>query len=330
MTSPARSDPNIRRLSPEVDHSEELAIDVRAGLSASPKRLSSKYFYDARGSALFEEITQLPEYYLTRAETEILNSYADEMILAIEPEEFVELGAGHSVKTRLLIEALGRAGSGTRYVPFDISESALVEAAQHLGGSFPWLQIESLIGDFANDLTKIRRTGKRLVKFLGSTIGNFRSEERIAFYRTVARMLEEGDGLLLGVDLVKDENTLVAAYNDSAGVTAEFNKNILRVINRELEADFDIEAFDFIARWDAECECVSMSLKAKRDMDVTIKALDMVVHLDEHEEIHDEISCKFTRDKVEQEAKEAGLEITQWWTDSKERYAVALLRPSNE
>jgi L-histidine N-alpha-methyltransferase len=228
MTSPARSESNIRRLSPEVDHSEDLAMDVRAGLSASPKTLSSKYFYDARGSALFEDITRLPEYYLTRAETEILNSYADEMISAIEPQEFVELGAGHSVKTRLLIEALGRAGSGTRYVPFDISESALIEAAQHLGDSFPWLEIESLIGDFANDLTQITRVGRRLVKFLGSTIGNFRTEERIAFYCTVATMLEEGDGLLLGVDLVKDEDTLVAAYNDSAGVTAEFNKNILR------------------------------------------------------------------------------------------------------
>ena len=330
MTSPTRSESNIRRLSPEVDHSEDLAMDVRAGLSASPKTLSSKYFYDARGSALFEDITRLPEYYLTRAETEILNSYADEMISAIEPQEFVELGAGHSVKTRLLIEALGRAGSGTRYVPFDISESALIEAAQHLGDSFPWLEIESLIGDFANDLTQITRVGRRLVKFLGSTIGNFRTEERIAFYRTVATMLEGGDGLLLGVDLVKDEDTLVAAYNDSAGVTAEFNKNILQVINRELDADFDVDAFEFIVRWDADCECVSMSLKGNRDMEVTIKGLDMVVHLDEGEEIHDEISCKFTREKVEREAEKAGLAITNWWTDSEERYAVALLKPFHE
>jgi len=330
MTAPPPPESNIRRLSPEVDHSEDLAMDVRAGLSASPKTLSSKYFYDARGSALFEDITQLPEYYLTRAETEILNSYADEMIAAIEPEEFVELGAGHSVKTRLLIEALGRAGSGTRYVPFDISESALVEAAQHLGESFPWLEIESLIGDFANDLTKISRTGRRLVKFLGSTIGNFKTQERIAFYRTVATMLEDGDGLLLGIDLVKDEETLVAAYYDSAGVTAEFNKNILRVVNRELNANFDLDAFEFIARWDADCECVSMSLKAKRAMDVTIKSLDMVVHLDEGEEIHDEISCKFTFEKVEEEAQKAGLEVTNWWTDSAGRYAVALLRPLHE
>ena len=319
----------VRRLSHEADFGTDLASDVLRGLTKTRKELSSKYFYDARGSVLFEEITELPEYYLTRAETEILTEYADDMLAAVEPVELVEIGSGYSVKTRLLINAMERVGSGTRYVPFDISESALLDAADSLQQEFAWLDVESLVGDLHTDLPMIPRCGRRLVTFLGSTIGNFLAPGRVRFYRSVAAMLEPDDGLLVGLDLIKDISTLVAAYDDSAGVTAEFNKNILHVLNRELGANFDVPAFDFIARWDEECECVSMSLRATRIMDVRIEALGITVHLDKDEEIHDEVSCKFTFAKLTTEAHQAGLHVANWWTDSEDRFAVALLRLPN-
>ncbi len=327
MTGQLETAPSIRRLSPPSNVGAELAADTRQGLIGTPKQLSSKYFYDARGSELFEDITRLPEYYLTRAEAEILTLYADEMMDAIKPVELVELGSGYSVKTRLLLEALRRAGTGTLYVPFDISEAAIRDAAETLSGHYPWLTIEGLVGDFPSDLPKIPHSGRRLVTFLGSTIGNFRSQERVEFYRSVGAVLEPADGLLVGLDLVKDVETLLAAYNDSAGVTAEFNKNILHVLNRELGANFPVDDFEYVVKWVAPSECVAMGLRATRAMDVTVADLDLTIHLAKGEEIHDEVSCKFRYDVVVAEASAAGLSVGGWWTDTEDRFAVALLQP---
>jgi L-histidine Nalpha-methyltransferase len=328
MTGQLETTASIRRLSPPADVGADLAADTLQGLTSSPKQLSSKYFYDARGSELFEDITRLPEYYLTRAEAEILTLFADEIMEAIKPQELVELGSGYSVKTRLLLDALHRAGSGDLYVPFDISEAAIRDASTTLTEQYPWLTIAGLVGDFPADLPKVPHSGRRLVTFLGSTIGNFRSPDRVAFYRSVSAMLEPDDGLLVGIDLVKDVDTLLAAYNDSAGVTAEFNKNILHVLNRELGANFPVEEFEYVVRWDPVDECVAMGLRATRAIDVTIDTLDLAIHLDEGEEIHDEVSCKFRKEVVTSEALAAGLKVSGWWTDTRNRFAVALLQPA--
>ena len=317
----------IRRLSPPGDYRSELADDVRKGLGAERKSLPSKYFYDARGSELFEDITRLPEYYLTRAETAILERYATEIVASIQPTELVELGSGYSVKTKLLIDALHATGSGTRYVPMDISEEALTEAAHHLANYYPWLAIEGLVGDFFTDLEKVPRHGRRLVTFLGSTIGNFPTDVRIRFLRAVAAMLAPGDGLLLGLDLVKDVETLLAAYDDSAGVTEAFNKNILHVVNRELEADFPVDHFAYSATWDAEAECVAMGLVAQRNLVVTIGALSMQVEFAQGELLHNEVSCKFRRETIAAQLEAAGLTITDWWSDDQQRFAMAMARP---
>ncbi len=314
----------IRRLSPPADYRSELADDVRKGLGAERKTLPSKYFYDARGSELFEDITRLPEYYLTRAETSILERYATEIVDSIRPTELVELGSGYSVKTKLLIDALQATGSGTRYVPMDISEEALTEAAQHLGYYYPWLAIDGLVGDFFTDLGKVPREGRRLVTFLGSTIGNFPTDVRITFLRAVAAMLEPGDGFLLGLDLVKDIDTLLAAYDDSAGITAAFNKNILHVVNRELDADFPLDDFDYSAAWNAESECIDMGLVARRDLVVTIGALAMRVEFAAGELLHNEVSCKFRRETIAAQLEAAGLQITDWWSDDQQRFAMAM------
>lgn len=315
---------SIRRLSPPGDYRSELAADVREGLTAEQKSLPSKYFYDARGSALFEDITRLPEYYLTRAETAILEHHAPAIVESIGPAELVELGSGYSVKTKLLIDALRATGSGTRYVPMDISAEALTEAAHHLANYYPWLAIDGLVGDFFTDLEKVPRAGRRLVTLFGSTIGNFPTDVRIRFLEAVAAMLEPGDGFLLGIDLVKDLDTLLAAYDDSAGVTAAFNKNILRVVNRELEADFPIDEFDYTAMWDPDSECVTMGLVARKDLVVTIGAVDLQVEFRRGEFLRDVVSCKFRRETFAAQLATAGLHITNWWTDPDGRCAMVM------
>lgn len=318
----------VRRLSPPSDHRAELASDVRKGLSLDPKALPSKYFYDERGSLLFEDITRLPEYYLTRAETEILETSADTIIEQIRPAEIIELGSGYSVKTKLLIDAMRRAGTGATYVPIDISEGALKEAARHLCTYYPWLAIEGLVGDFFSDLDLVPRRGRRLVTFLGSTIGNFDLETRLRFFGAIRRVLERGDGLLLGVDLVKSIPTLIAAYDDSAGVTAEFNKNMLHVLNDELGADFPIDDFEYFARWNPHFECVDMGLRATRSMVVRIASLDLTIAFEAGEELHNEVSCKFRFETIGRELASAGLNIVGWHTDARNRFAVALASPS--
>jgi L-histidine N-alpha-methyltransferase len=303
--------------------------DVRGGLTAEPKVLPSIYFYDDHGSALFEEITQLPEYYLTRAETEILETYSNDIIAAIHPDELVEIGAGYARKTRLLLTAIHEREAGDVYVAIDVSESALTHAGEALTEAYPWLQVRGYLGDFGSDLDAVPRHGRRLVAFLGSTIGNLTLGERTGFFRAVESMLGEGDGFLLGLDLIKDEALLVAAYDDSAGVSAAFNKNVLTVVNRELKGNFDLDAFEHVTRLDTTTGCMEQSLVARRTVEVTLEAIDLAIRIEEGESIHTEWSCKFTRPQITAELAAAGLEVSDWWTDTEHRFALALARKAS-
>jgi L-histidine N-alpha-methyltransferase len=317
----------VRYLSDPVDHAEELARDAREGLLGTPKTMPSKWFYDARGSQLFDDITRLPEYYLTRAETEILERCAGEIVAAVRPREIVELGSGYSVKTKLLIDAMRRCGSGSRYVPIDISEDALREAGRHLSTYYPWLAVDAFVADYLNDLDKIPRRGTRLVTFLGSTLGNYPRRERRRLLGALASSLSTGDGVLIGLDLVKPRRELLAAYDDAAGVTAEFNRNLLHVLNRELDGDFPVDEFVYEAAWNEGDSCIDMGLRASRATTVTLKKIDLEVHFAAGELLHNEVSCKFTRRGAEAELMDAGLLLDAWHTDERGRFALALARP---
>ncbi|MFC0865876.1 L-histidine N(alpha)-methyltransferase [Sphaerimonospora cavernae] len=311
----------VSRLLPAADTADALRTDVLAGLTRHSKQLPPKWFYDARGSELFEEITRLAEYYPTRAEREILVARAGEIAAATRARTLVELGSGSSEKTRHLIDALGGLES---YIPVDVSESALVQAGMALLAEYPGLSVHALIADFHQRLALPATPGPRLVAFLGGTIGNLLPDERAAFLRDVRDLLGPGDALLLGTDLVKDVDVLIAAYDDASGVTAEFNKNVLEVINRELGADFDPGAFDHVACWDAANEWMEMRLRARAELTVKIPELDLVVSFDAGEELRTEISVKFRQAGVRAELAAAGLEQRHWWTDAAGRYAVSL------
>jgi L-histidine N-alpha-methyltransferase len=301
-----------------------LREDVRAGLSATPKWLPPKWFYDARGSELFEQITRLPEYYPTRAEREILRTRAGEIAAITKAHTLVELGSGSSEKTRLLLDGLRDRGTLTSFVPLDVSESALREASGAINVDYPTLDVHGVVGDFTAHLDKLPGEPPRIVAFLGGTIGNLIPAEREAFHTSIRDVLEAGEWLLLGTDLVKDPATLVAAYDDSAGVTAEFNKNVLRVINRQLGADFDVDAFEHVAIWDADNEWIEMHLRATRAMQVLIPEIHLEVTFSEGEELSTEISAKFHRSGVEAELDKAGFTPAAWWTDSEARFALSL------
>ncbi|MFJ5547879.1 L-histidine N(alpha)-methyltransferase [Streptomyces sp. NPDC093225] len=305
------------------EHAAETALrdDVLHGLTTAPKTLPPKWFYDGRGSELFEEITRLPEYYPTRAEREILVARAAEIAAASGARTLVELGSGSSEKTRHLIAAMPALDL---YVPVDVSESALAGAARTLQAEHPSLRVHALLADFTKALALPDSPGPRLVLFLGGTIGNLLPVERAAFLRAVRAMLSPGDALLLGTDLVKDEGTLVAAYDDAAGVTAEFNKNVLAVINRELDADFHPGDFEHVAVWDAEQEWIEMRLRARSELSVKIRALDLVVPFEAGEEMRTEVSAKFRQERVAAELAAAGLELSRWWTDAAGRFALSL------
>ncbi|MFJ8728843.1 L-histidine N(alpha)-methyltransferase [Streptomyces bauhiniae] len=312
---------HVTRTLPEDATDAALRADVLEGLSADPKTLPPKWFYDARGSELFERITELPEYYPTRAEREILQTRSGEIAAASGARTLIELGSGSSAKTRHLIEALT---SLEAYVPVDVSESALVQAGRALTEERPGLAVHALIADFTAPMTLPETPGPRLVAFLGGTLGNLLPAERSEFLATVRAMLAPGDGLLLGTDLVKDEAVLVRAYDDAAGVTAAFNKNVLSVVDRELGADFDPDAFDHVARWDPEREWIEMRLRSRTAQTVKIPALGMVVDFAAGEELRTEVSAKFRREGVGAELDKAGLELTHWWTDSEDRFALSL------
>lgn len=319
-----RTLPTMTRLSPQADRIEQLASDVRQGLGTTPKWLPPKYFYDARGSELFEEITRLPEYYLTRAEREILEGITDGLAGRLRPGELVELGSGSSRKTRLLLEAMHRHCGGHRYAPLDVSVDALEGAAAALSSVYPWLEFEGFVGDFTADLPRVPRRARRLLAFLGSTIGNLDPDERAALLGGVAAALRPGDRFLLGVDLVKDPAVLQAAYDDAAGVTAEFNRNLLRVLNRELGAAIPVDAFEHVAVYDPEKSRIEMRLRALRDLTVEFPSLELEVGFHAGEELRTEISCKFTREGVERELAAAGLRLESWHTDAAERFACAV------
>ncbi|MFF4037573.1 L-histidine N(alpha)-methyltransferase [Streptomyces sp. NPDC001816] len=312
---------HVTRTLPEDATDAALRADVLAGLTVDPKTLPPKWFYDARGSELFEQITELPEYYPTRAEREILVARSGEIAAASGARTLVELGSGSSEKTRYLIDALT---SLAAYVPVDVSESALTQAGQALIEERPGLDVHALIADFTAPLALPETPGPRLVAFLGGTIGNLLPAERAKFLASVHALLAPGDGLLLGTDLVKDEQVLVRAYDDAAGVTAAFNKNVMAVMNRELGADFDPDAFDHVALWDTEQEWIEMRLRSRTAQTVKVPALDLAVDFAAGEELRTEVSAKFRKEGVSAELDAAGLELTHWWTDTEGRFALSL------
>ncbi|MFJ4690433.1 L-histidine N(alpha)-methyltransferase [Streptomyces sp. NPDC088766] len=311
----------ITRTLPEDATGAALRADVLQGLSATPRTLPPKWFYDAAGSELFERITELPEYYPTRAEREILVDRAGEIAAAAGARTLVELGSGSSEKTRHLIGALTELDT---YVPVDVSESALTGAGRALVAERPGLSVHALIADFTAPLTLPDTPGPRLVAFLGGTIGNLLPDERAAFLGSVRALLSPGDALLLGTDLVKDEKVLVRAYDDAAGVTAAFNKNVLAVVNRELGGDFDPDAFDHVALWDAEHEWIEMRLRSRTAQTVKLPALGLAVDFAAGEELRTEVSAKFREAGVRAELSAAGLELSRWWTDREGRFALSL------
>jgi L-histidine N-alpha-methyltransferase len=286
--------------------------------------LPPKWFYDSVGSDLFDQITRLPEYYPTRAEAEILRARAAEIASVTGADTLVELGSGTSEKTRVLLDALDHGGSLRRFVPFDVDASMLSAAAKAIQGEYPGIEIAAVCGDFEQHLAKIPSGGRRLFVFLGSTIGNLRPAARAAFLAGLATALQPGDSLLLGTDLVKDARRLIAAYDDAAGVTAQFNSNVLAVINRELGADFDVDAFRHVASWNAVEERMEMWLRSERAQRVRIAALNLTVDFEDGEQILTEVSCKFRAEGVADELAQAGLRLTQWWTDAAGDFGLSL------
>ena len=308
-----------------ADHAaRELRNDVRDGLSRTPKSLPPKWFYDATGSDLFDQITRLPEYYPTRAEASILHERAAEIAAASGADTLIELGSGTSEKTRLLLDALSARNSLRRFIPFDVDATVLEAAGRALTAEYPGLRIDAVCGDFERHLGEIPRGGRRLVAFLGSTIGNLTAGPRATFLSTLSEALEPGDCLLLGTDLVKDTGRLVRAYDDSAGVTAAFNRNVLAVVNRELGADFDIDNYAHIARWNADEQRIEMWLRAQTAAQVHIEALGMTVDFAAGEEMLTEVSCKFRPQDVATELAAAGLTRTHWWTDAAGDFGLSL------
>ena len=312
-----------RHLTPE-DLAASLRADVRTGLLSDPKVLPPKYFYDARGSALFEDITRLPEYYQTRAEARILTAHAAEIAELTKARSLVELGSGSSEKTHLLLRVLRDVGSLETYVPVDVSADAIEWAIPGLVAGYPGLDVHGVVADFERHLDRLPTEGPRLVAFLGGTIGNFEPAQRAAFLSAVGDSLASGDALLLGTDLVKDPDRLVRAYDDAAGVTAAFNLNVLHVINRELGATFDVDGFAHVAVWDPDREWIEMRLRSLRDQRVDVPALDLTATFTEGEELRTEISAKFRQETVAAELAAAGLRLVHWWTDDPGDFALSL------
>jgi len=318
-----------RRLPPGF-LTEALRADALSGLTSAPKSLPPKWFYDAQGSALFEKITELPEYYPTRAEREILHARAAEIAGQTRARTLVELGSGSSEKTRLLLDALRAAGTLRCYVPVDVSEPALVAAGDVLSAEYPGLEVRAVVSDFEQHLgfpADGDAPAPRLVAFLGSTIGNLLPGQRTGFLARVRAGLRAGDSFLLGTDLVKDPAVLVAAYDDDSGITAEFNKNVLAVLNTELGADFDRDAFEHVAAWDAGAEWIEMRLRSLDDQTVHLPAIGLTVSFAAGEQMRTEVSAKFRRPGVEAELADAGFRMLSWWTDSAAQFGLSLSVP---
>jgi L-histidine N-alpha-methyltransferase len=320
------------RIDCHLDGAKErsLAEDVLDGLTRPFKELPPKHFYDARGAELFDRICELPEYYPTRAERAILEVRAEELAELTGAVELVELGSGTAAKTRVLLDALYAAGTLYRYVPVDVTESMVRDCAEELTGEYPGLRVHGVIGDFERHLDRVPpAVGPRIVAFLGGTIGNFPPGSRRRFLRQIARLLGPEDHLLMGTDLVKDPRVLEAAYDDSEGITAEFNRNVLRVLNRELGASFDPADFDHVALFDPTHEWIEMRLRSRREHTTLVRDLDLEVHFDVGEELRTEISAKFTPERLRGDLAAAGLELVRWLTDPDELFALSLSRVSD-
>ncbi|MBJ6760799.1 L-histidine N(alpha)-methyltransferase [Myxococcaceae bacterium JPH2] len=306
------------------DARRALRAEALQGLCGMPKELSPKWLYDERGSQLFDDITRLPEYYPTRREREILLAHAGDIARLSGADTLMELGSGTSEKTRLLLDAMLEAGQLSRFVPFDVSEAFLRRAAADLAREYPGIGVHAVVGDFDHHLCQLPSGGRRLVAFLGGTIGNFKPAQRALFLRELSAGLKPGDGLLLGTDLIKDRARLFAAYNDGAGVTASFNRNVLTVLNRELGADFQPEGFVHHAPFDESNAWIEMQLISRRAQTVWLGGLKRRVDFAEGEVLRTEVSCKFRRAQVEAELSAAGLELAAWWTDSAGDFALSL------
>jgi L-histidine N-alpha-methyltransferase len=305
-----------------------LRADARAGLTATPKWLPPKWFYDAEGSALFEKITELPEYYPTRTERAILRARSGMIAEQSGARTLVEIGSGSSEKTRLLMDALRDAGTLRRYVAVDVSESALVSAGSALIEEYPGLVVDAVVSDFEEHLgLPPVSDGPRLVAFLGSTIGNLLPGARAAFLSRVRSALRPDDTFLLGTDLVKDVATLRAAYDDSAGITAAFNKNVLSVLNGELGADFDQDSFEHVVVWDPQAEWIEMRLRSTISQTVHVPEIDLVIGFGAGEQMRTEVSAKFRRERIAAELSAAGFAMRHWWTDPAGQFGLSLSAP---
>ena len=306
------------------DLAQALRRDVLDGLTASPKHLPPKWFYDERGSLLFDDITRLEEYYPTRRETEILQREAAAIARRTGARTLLELGSGTSTKTKLLLDALAAAGTLTHIVPFDVCEPIVREAGPALAARYPGVQVDGVVGDFERHLGRLEMGDRTMVAFLGGTIGNLRPIERAKLLHELADQMRPGDWLLLGTDLVKDPARLVAAYDDAAGVTAEFNRNVLRVLNHELDGDLVPERFEHVARWDPEEQWIEMHLRSVGAQRARLAVLDLDLAFADGELVHTEISAKFTRGRLEGELAAAGLDLAEVLTDAADDFAVSL------
>ncbi len=303
-------------------------LELRQGLSERPRRIPTRFFYDRKGSELFEKITDLPEYYLTRAERSLLERYAGEIQSITSCEELLELGAGAATKTRLLLDAMQSAGKFGLYIPFDVSESEVRRVAEELVDEYPGLRVHGIVADFVHHLTAVPSGANRLILLLGSTIGNFSRDAAVEFLKRISSQMADCDYFLLGVDLIKDVAKIEAAYNDESGITADFNRNILRVVNQFAQADFKPEQFDHRAFFNSDLSRIEMHLVASRAMFVALEALDMRLEIDAAEALFTEISCKYDRVMVESMLNEAQFEVSHWFTDPDRLFALALARKS--
>ena len=310
-------------LGPE-EWDRSLRREALVGLTSSPKELSPTWLYDERGCELFDEITRLPEYYPTRAERSILHRRALEIAAVARADTLVELGAGPADKTRVLLDAMHLTGLLRRYVPFDVAESTLRATADAVAQEHPDLRVDGVVGDFRRHLGELPTGGRRMIAFLGGTIGNLLPAERAEMLATLADGMQPGDTLLLGTDLVKDRARLVAAYDDAAGVTAAFNRNVLAVLNHRLGADFDLARFDHVARFDEDHEWIEMRLRSRGAQTVHVAELELTLAFADGEDLRTEVSAKFTPERVHDELDAAGLELCEWWTDDDGDFALSL------